>query len=466
MSMTLQERKAQLSNKQVEQGLGGNITIGGDATNNGHNKGIIEGGEAHDSGLGNGGIKGGEAINNNHNIDTIEAGSAINRGENNGSVEGGDSTNSGINNNALLGGKAHNAFGSLNAKNSYIKAGNAIRELQNCVDVYDGHQKQLAEMKKKYEEIKQSFEEEQSDASSLSIENKEQYEVVLKEKNEEIKKLNEIIKSDLQKIDSLVTDLSEKDSDIQRMSLQLESVIVEKNKLELKVNDVNLKLDKATKRIEELKTNINNKQDKITEIELQLADETCDRESLNKEIQSLQEELDVAKNKLQANYDLISRREARITELSVKITKMETQYSLKSQEVSQKLNELLEQIAVLANEGKNELPEISADVTSSKQTELAVSLTEVEPAKVVGGNAGNSGINAGTIKAGDSNSQSVVVNTEINVHADGVENSVVSKISESMSSLISKTEGVVQEGIESVSRNIESSFSFVADRVV
>ncbi|MEY1580438.1 hypothetical protein AB7Z98_16420 [Providencia manganoxydans] len=204
MFMTLQERKAQLSNKQIEQGLGGNITIGGDATNKGHNKGIIEGGNAHDSGLGNGKIQGGKAINNNYNINIIEAGSAINRGENNGSVEGGDSTNNGINTKALEGGKSNNTLDSLNAKNSYIKAGNAIREIQKFVDVYDGHQKQLEKMKKNYEEIKKSFDEEQSDASSLSVENKEKHESILKEKNEEIRKLNETIKSDLQKIDSLM----------------------------------------------------------------------------------------------------------------------------------------------------------------------------------------------------------------------------------------------------------------------
>lgn len=57
MAMTIEERKAQLERKQTTQGLGENTTIGGDATNHGRNKGIIEGGLAHDGGLGNGRIK-------------------------------------------------------------------------------------------------------------------------------------------------------------------------------------------------------------------------------------------------------------------------------------------------------------------------------------------------------------------------------------------------------------------------
>ncbi|WP_439953092.1 hypothetical protein, partial [Escherichia coli] len=70
--------------------------------------------------------------------------------------------------------------------------------------------------------------------------------------------------------------------------------------------------------------------------------------------------------------------------------------------------------ASLANEGKEELSD-SIVTTSSKTTTVTISNTadplgdikeQMAPA-VTGGNAENLGINSGTIKAGDSNSQSM-----------------------------------------------------------
>lgn len=468
MAMTIEERKAQLERKQTTQGLGENTTIGGDATNHGRNKGIIEGGLAHDGGLGNGRIKGGSSINNNHNEDIIEAGAAINHGKNNGDIGGGHSSNYGINKNTLKGGLANNEFGSVNTKYSYLKGGDAVRELQHCVETYDGNQKQLKAMKDDFAKIKESFSDMQADGSALSQSEKDRYETLLKEKNEEIKKLNEVISSDLEKIDNLVSQLSDKDQEIKSMAIKIKQAIEDKNKLEERLVDINKKIIKANDRIEALQSDIHNKESKIAELEQQLNDDCANKEELNKAIASLKKELNDTQDKLENNQSLISKREETISRLNIKITKMETEYSQKQQEFGKKLEVLLEQIASLANEGKEELSD-SIVTTSSKTTTVTISNTadplgdikeQMAPA-VTGGNAENLGINSGTIKAGDSNSQSMVMNNEININVDGKADTVVSTLRESISSMGSRIEGVANGIVNEVKQRAQSVLTLV-----
>lgn len=149
--------------------------------------------------------------------------------------------------------------------------------------------------------------------------------------------------------------------------------------------------------------------------------------------------------------------------MNIKITKMETEYSQKQQEFGKKLEVLLEQIASLANEGKEELSD-SIVTTSSKTTTVTISNTadplgdikeQMAPA-VTGGNAENLGINSGTIKAGDSNSQSMVMKNEININVDGKADMVVSTLRESISSMGSRIEGVANGIVNEVKQRAQS----------
>ncbi|MCW2258291.1 putative nucleic acid-binding Zn-ribbon protein [Providencia alcalifaciens] len=466
MAITLEQRKAELAAREKTQGIGENKVLGGNALNRGYNKGIIEGGIAYDGGMGNGNTQGGSATNNNINEDTVAGGAAFNRGVNNGDVGGGDGINDGINKNTLLGGMADNNFGSINQSGSFIKGGDAIRELQRCVESYDGHLIQLKAMQDDYAKIKGQIEIGQTQSNKISHAEQEKLENLLIEKNDEINKLNDNIKNNLNEIQKLTSQSTGKDEIVKAVTTELEEAIKQKNELIAHLADVENKKLNAFKRIETLKESIEQKNKEVSEYQKKLEEHGADKDDLNKKISTLQSELKNKETELNNNQKLVARREKTISKLNTRILTVEVEYNQKQDELKKQLEEVMNQISALAKEGKNKLSDSVTVTAGSKITASTVETTTTiddessTAPSINGGNVRNTGTNTGLIKAGDSNSHSIVVNTEINIDKGNTSDLVVSNLVESMSGMTSKAEGIITDVIGSVDKNTKGVVVF------
>lgn len=459
MAITLEQKKAKLAAKKINQGIGENKVLGGNALNRGYNNGIVEGGLAYDGGMGSGTVQGGSATNNNINEDTVAGGGAINRGVNNGDIGGGNGINDGINKNTLLGGTADNNFGSINETGSFIKGGDAIRELQRCVESYDGHLIQLKAMQDDYAKIKGKIEIEKIEGNTISVEEQEKLEQLLTEKSDETNKLNDNIKNNLNEIQKLTSQSTDKDEIVKTVTAELEKVINQKNELMANLSDVENKKENAFKRIEILKETINQKNKEVSEYQKKLEVHGVDKDELNKKISTLQTELKNKETELNNNQKLVARREKTISKLNTRILTVEVEYNQKQDQLKKQLNEVMNQISALAKEGKSKLSDSVTVTAGSKITASTVETTttihdDSSIAPVInGGSVQNTGTNTGLIKAGDSNNQSIVVNTEINIDKGHAADLVVNNLVESMSGMTSKAEGVITDIIGSVEKS-------------
>ncbi|EKT61869.1 hypothetical protein [Providencia burhodogranariea] len=473
MAMTLEEKKAELAAKTTTQGIGENKVLGGNAINRGHNRGVIEGGLAYDGGLGNGITQGGKAINNNLNEDTVAGGSVINHGANNGGIGGGDGINDGINKNTLLGGSVDNNLGSVNKSDSFIKGGDAIREIQRCVESYEGFQIQLKEMQEDYAKIKSQIEIGQIEGHEISHAEQQQLGKLLKEKNDEINRLNDNIKNNLNEIEKITTESLEKDTIVNVIKADLEKVINQKNELMTRLSEVEIKKENAFSRIEKLKETIEQKNKQLSDYQKKIEGDSVNKDELNKKISTLQSELKSKEADLVNNQNLIDRREKTISKLNSQILTIEVEYNQKQDELRLQLKEVMDQITTLAKEGKDKLSDSATatvgttitattveTITSIDDSQSSTSAISSNSSTVNGGNVQNTGTNSGLIKAGDSNSQSIIMNTEINIDKGHAADIVASNLVESMSGMVSKAEGVVSDVIGSVEKNTKSVVVF------
>lgn len=519
MGISMEERMKQLSLQKNTQGIGENSVNGGRAENRGENSGVMKSGDATDSGKGGGSVTGGYTLNLHTNNHIMGGGAARNDGDNNGEIEGGHSTNLGLNNNELNGGSATNELGSVNHKNSFIKGGNAVRELQSGIEKYQGMQKQLAdankeiirknnELLKLQKDIKSQRTELQKQQQALTEQTNQSKETqdkldaahqLLAQNEKEKQSLhNELLKAK-RDVSQLRSDMKAQRGEIDKLKVQVDAGKQELQDLEAKLDQANgdkekleerLKLQqdrnkKQEEKITEIQGKIDGKQKEVAALNNKLADEGKNQAGLNAKVQRLENNIDNLKGILSHKVEKESESSSKVTQLKEKIDALEMEkkeldsqlqrelhsyaklledYSLYKQSVKtdmdtfKQLKPMLSKIGDLANQGENILnaqPQVS--IVTVEKTESSRK-TERSAGGTLGGSAQNSGTNLGIINGGNSTSS-----TQINgVAVDGSAVEVAAdKLIETMSSLAETIETVIKDPGESVKGMVGTAGVFV-----
>ncbi|EKT58361.1 hypothetical protein [Providencia sneebia] len=454
MAMTLEQRKQQLRAKKTTQGIGENEVIGGNANNYGYNNGVVEGGMAVDQGLGNGVINGGNAINNNINESIINAGSVINSGLNNSYVVGGNAKNDGVNKNNLLAGSASNDFGSINKEESFIQGGDAFRNIQQYVDTYSNTQNQLNQMQEDYVKIKAQLETGIVGDHTLSQSEKQELELLLKEKNDKIVSLT----NQSSKKDSLIRDITAQLEAANKQTEELKESLYEANG---KKNYLSEKVADAQKEIHELNENIEKYKDIINNHE-------NDKYELSKKVSDLEIELDKKKGELEKNHQLIEQNKETISKINAEIDAIKNEYAKTEDKLKKQLDETMEKVSTLEKEGKEKqlecAPTIKENPKKGSVTETIKANEKPSSSIVNGGCVQNTGTNAGLIHAG--NSQSITMNNELNINNNYFSNvNMTNKLSESMNSFGCSKESVSCQVLGRVECNAQPVIPVVASNL-
>ncbi|UBX48015.1 hypothetical protein LDO51_12675 [Providencia alcalifaciens] len=509
----------QLSLQKNTQGIGENSVNGGRANNRGENSGVMKSGDATDSGKGGGSVTGGNTLNLHTNNHIMNGGAARNDGDNNGEIEGGHSTNLGLNNNELNGGSATNELGSVNHKNSFIKGGNAVRELQSGIEKYQGMQKQLMEankeiirknnellkLQKEIESQKIELQKQQQVLAEQALESKDaqeklheaQQRLVQNEKekqslNDELVKakgdvsqLRSDMKAQRGEIDKLKAQVDAGKQEVQELEVKLEQTSGDKEKLEERLKIQQDRNKKQEVKITEIQCKIDGKQKEITALNDKLADEGKNQAGLNAKIQRLENDIDNLKGILNKKVEKESKCSTKVSQLQDKIdvlemekkelgsllqselesyTKLAEEYRLYQLSVKtdmatfKQLKPMLTKIGDLANQGEEILKDPSKASKVTFEATVSSSKTERSVGSTLGGSAQNLGTNLGTINGGNSTSS-----THINgVAVDGSAAEIaVDKLIEKMSSLVETTEAVIKDTGESVKGGAGTAGVFV-----
>lgn len=517
MRISMEERKKQLQQRKNTQGIGENSVNGGRADNRGENSGVMKSGDATDSGKGGGSVTGGNTLNLHTNNHIMGGGAARNDGDNNGEIEGGHSTNFGLNNNELNGGSATNELGSVNHENSFIKGGNAIRELQSGIEKYQGMQKQLADanneiisknkemlkLQKEIEAQKIELQQQQQMLAEQALESKEALDKLnaaqqlLAQNEEEKKLLNEELVQAKGDVRQLRSDMKVQRGEIEKLKAQVDSGKQEIQELEVKLVQANGNKEKLEERLKvqqdrnqkqeekitEIQGKIEGKQKEIAALNDKLADEGKSNAGLNAKIQRLENDIDNLKSILNKKVEKESECSAKVSQLKEKInvldaekkeldtmlqselqsyTKLAEEYriyklSVKTDmETFKQLKPMLSKIGDLANQGEVILNEPSKTTTVALTATSHSRETETPVGNVSAGFAQNSGDNSGTIRGGDSISNSIVVNGMV---ID--DEQVANKLAEGMNSLAQTAESIAKDAGDSVKGTVGTVGVFV-----
>lgn len=517
MGISMEERMQQLSLQKNTQGIGENSVNGGRADNRGENSGVMKSGDATDSGKGGGSVTGGNTLNLHTNNHIMGGGAARNDGDNNGEIEGGHSTNLGLNNNELNGGSATNELGSVNHENSFIKGGNAIRELQSGIEKYQGMQKQLADANKEIIRKNNELLKLQKDIESQSAELQKQQQALAEQahqsketqdkldaaqqllvQNEKEKQSlhNELLKakgdvrqlrsdmtaqrSEIEKLKALV-DAGKQE--VQELEVKLVQANGDKEKLEERLIAQQKRNKKQEEKIIEIQGKIDGKQKEIAALNDKLADEGKNTSGLNTKIQRLENDVKNLKGVLSNKVEKESESSSKVTQLEEKIATLEIEKeeldSLLQRELQsyaklledyrlyklsvktdmatfKQLKSTFSKIGDLANQGEEILNEPSQTTTVTLTTATHSSETETPLGSVSAGFAQNSGDNSGTIRGGDSISNSIVVNGMV---ID--DEQAANKLAEGMNSLAQTVESIVNDAGNSAKGSIGTVGAFV-----
>jgi chromosome segregation ATPase len=517
MGISMEERMQQLSLQKNTQGIGENSVNGGRADNRGENSGVMKSGDATDSGKGGGSVTGGNTLNLHTNNHIMGGGAARNDGDNNGEIEGGHSTNLGLNNNELNGGSATNELGSVNHKNSFIKGGNAVRELQSGIEKYQGMQKQLADankeiirknnellnLQKEIESQKLELQKQQQALADQAFQSEDMQgkldvaQQLLAQSEKEKQSLNNELVKAKGDVSQLRSDMKAQRGEIDKLKVQVDAGKQELQELEAKLDQANgdkekleerLKVQqdrnkKQEEKITEIQGKIDGKQKEVAALNDKLADEGKNQAGLNAKIQRLENDIDNLKGILNKKVEKESECSSKVSQLKEKIsvlemekkeldsllqrelqsyTKLAEEYRLYKLSVKtdmatfKQLKPMLTKIGDLANQGEEILNEPSQTTTVTLTTATYSSETETPLGSVSAGFAQNSGDNSGTIRGGDSISNSIVVNGMV---ID--DEQAANKLAEGMSSLAQTAESIVNDAGNSVKGSIGSVGVFV-----
>ncbi|GAB1439127.1 hypothetical protein MASR2M36_18910 [Providencia sp.] len=518
MRMTMEEKIKQLENQINKKGIGENSVSGGKANNKGVNNGVMKSGDAVDSGKGGGSVTGGNTLNVHTNNHIMTGGKAHNDGVNNGVIEGGGSTNFSLNNNQLSGGTATNELGSINHENSFIKGGNAIRELQEGISRYQGMQKQLidanseiirknnelAALQVTIEQQKQELKKQQkmfTDQSQISKDVQDKLHAVEAQKDklttdlieskkeinqlrsdmaaqkEEIEKIRVQVEVGKKEIDNLETKLIKKEADKLKLEERLQIALEKNKKQEEKNLDIQNKIESKTKSLKMLN-------DKMEESNKLNQGMNAKVQRLNIELANLKEKIVIAEKKENESLNRISKLNDKITLLDTEkkhISEMldtqkqsyetlSTEYQNYQQSVKadmdmlQQLKPMLNQIGDLAVRGEQLLsdPEIVTSTLSVNSQATTVSKSELPTGSISAGFAQNKGDNSGTIRGGDSISNSVVVNG-FGIEGEEIESAVDSLVS-SMSEFKQSVESIANETGKGITNMTESLYAGITQQ--
>ncbi|ATG18094.1 hypothetical protein CO695_17950 [Providencia alcalifaciens] len=506
MGISMDERMQQLFQQKNTKGIGENSVNGGQADNCGENTGVIKSGNATDSGKGGGSVNGGHTVNHHTNSHIIKGGDGNNEGLNNGGVEGGHSTNFGLNNNELNGGSALNRLGSTNSENSFIKGGNAIRELQSGIEKYQGMQKQLADankeiirknnellqLQKDIESQKQELQQQQQELADQKRQSqedqnklKEANQRLINHEQEKAQLNNELSKakqnveqlhSDMQiqrgEIDRLKALVDQGKKEIQSLEAKLEQANGDKNKLEERLKTQQDRNKKQEEKITELQCKIDEKNKKLTELNEKLLRVNENNEGLNARITRLNNDLVYLTGILDEKVRKESECSSKVSNLKDKIDLLEVekkqladrlqhgrqsyseleetyrlyQLSVKTDmETFKQLKPMLSEIGALATQGEEMLNDPTKSSSRVEFSLKSVEKTTTPSPAISAGTALNSGTNSGSVRGGDSISNSVVVG------GLAIEDELIgNKLAESMSDLAQTLETIAQNTNDSV----------------
>ncbi|WP_265498250.1 coiled-coil domain-containing protein, partial [Providencia rustigianii] len=509
MRISMEDRMQQLQNQPNTKGIGENSVQGGRADNRGENSGVMKSGDAIDSGKGGGTVIGGNTLNLHTNNHVMQGGIARNDGINEGGIEGGHSTNFGLNNNELNGGAANNELGSTNHENSFIKGGNAVRELQSGIEKYQGMQKQLseanqeiirknkellalqdriqlqqAELKEQQQLLADQSQHSQetqrrlNEAQQLLATNeqeKQQLHSDLAKTKDHVTQLRSDMKEQRTEIEALKKVVDEGKQEIGDLEFKLEQANGDKSKLEERLKNQQERNKKYEEKISQIECKIDAKTKEIASLNSKLQDEDKNRQGLNEKINRLNNDISNLKSILDKKVTKETECSQRVSYLQDKLGKLEAekqgladllqrelesyrdlerQYrefklSVKTdRETFRELRPMLDQINRLATEGKDILnqPEKSATTITLSASVSSLDANESPMTdKISAGYAQNHGDNSGTIRGGDSVSNSIVVNGLV------IENEqVADKLAESMSSLAQSAEMIAKEASDSI----------------
>ncbi|WP_323086445.1 hypothetical protein, partial [Providencia alcalifaciens] len=489
------------------KGIGENSVNGGSADNLGKNSGVMKSGDAIDSGKGGGSVDGGYTLNEHTNNHIMQGGMARNKGVNNGGIEGGNSANSGLNNNELNGGSATNESTSLNNENSFIKGGNAIRELQDGIEKYQGMQKQLAlvdeEVNKKNDQLSKLQKQQKAlgDQSYQSDETKQHLKkieeditslkVEMGQTHEEVKKLNANMNAQHDEIVKLKTQSDDGQEQVKQLR---EKMNTDKEELQTRFANQEARNKKQTVAIDKLNTKIDDKQKEMDALKLKLESEGNAQVDTNPEMQRLGEDFRQLQATLSAKSDGQSKSQTRMDNLEARIRVLEKnektadlelkEISLKQQEMTEKfahyeqtviqdkkrldeVSQVLNGIGKLTSQGKDVLAESSNTTTTMHTTSSYSRETKTSEGRSSAGYAHNSGENSGFIRGGDSvnNSYETNTNNEINIHKEtNINNDVNLNINvDQTASKISESASALAQNVESTALDVGNSVKGAAD---
>ena len=506
MGISMDERMQQLFQQKNTKGIGENSVNGGQADNCGENTGVIKSGNATDSGKGGGSVNGGHTVNHHTNSHIIKGGDGNNEGLNNGGVEGGHSTNFGLNNNELNGGSALNRLGSTNSENSFIKGGNAIRELQSGIEKYQGMQKQLADankeiirknnellqLQKNIESQKQELQQQQQELADQKRQSQEDQNK-LKEANQRLinheqdkAQLNNELSKAKQDVEQLHSDMQVQCGEIEKLKalvdaekqevkeleVKLEQARGDKEKLEERLKIQQERNKKQEEKIIEIQGKIDGKKKEIAVLNDKLINEGKNTAGLNTKIQRLENDIDNLKNILNKKVKKESECSTKVSEMKEKIEVLETEkkelssqlqnelqsyakleeeyriYKLSvktDRETFKQLKPMLSEIGALATQGEVMLNDPTKSSSRVEFSLKSVEKTTTPSPAISAGTAFNSGTNSGSVRGGDSISNSVVVG------GLAIEDELIgNKLAESMSDLVQTLETIAQNTNDSV----------------
>ncbi|HHR5911286.1 TPA: hypothetical protein ACS7WR_000870 [Providencia alcalifaciens] len=496
----------QLLQQKNTRGIGENSVNGGRADNSGENTGVMKSGDAIDSGKGGGSVDGGYTVNHHTNSYIMKGGDGNNEGLNDGGLEGGHSTNFGLNNNELNGGSALNRLGSTNSENSFIKGGNAIRELQSGIEKYQGMQKQLAnankeiirknnellQLQKDIESQKQELQQQQQELADQKRQSQEDQNK-LKEANQRLinheqekTHLTHELSKAKQNVNQLHSDMKAQRGEINRLKAlvdqgkkeikslegKLEQADGDKVKLEERLKTQQDRNKKQEEKITELQCKIEDKNKEITLLNDKLLQVGENNDGLNAKITRLNNDLVYLKGILDEKVQKESECSSKVSNLKDKIDLLEVEkkqlsdrlqhgrqsyseleetyrlYKLSvkmDMETFKQLKPMLSEIGALATQGEEILKDPAKGSSNVQFSMTSVEKTMTPSSAISAGTAFNSGNNSGSVRGGDSISNSVVVNG-LSIEDELIAN----KLAEGMSDLVQTLETIVQDTNDSV----------------
>lgn len=505
MGISMEERMHQLSLQKNTKGIGENSVNGGRADNRGENSGVMKSGDAVDSGNGNGSVNGGSTLNMNINKHNMRGGIARNDGLNNGEVVGGNSTNHGLNNNALNGGSATNEFGSVNHENSHIKGGNAIRELQRGLDEYNGMQKQLAmideEVIKKNNQLSELQKQQKAlgDQADQSDETKQRFMQIegdmkslkdeVKQTQAEVKKLNVGMDAQRVEIAELKTQFDKNQEQVKKLGSDIEKTNADKEKLKARLEIQEARNKKQAADIAEINTKIEGKKKEIDALKSKLESEGKVQTDTNPKILRLERDVRKLEIDLDSKSGNESKSKARMDNLEARIRVLEVNektadlelkdIKLKHQELTEKfayyeqtidqdieklgeLEQVFKQIGELKSQGEGVLAGSSKTTTMNRTTVSYSRETKTPSGHVSAGFAQNLGDNSGSMRGGDSisNSYETNINNEMNLNNEVTfkidADQTANKIAEGASAFTQTIEEVVLDAGSSVKGAVDT----------